>query len=82
MQLFVLCISNMCRVYFTVRKRRQNGNEENFSKIKCLSVSSSSEVKSLEHKIITIPIVLVLYFFIHQETLEQPTLISKRALLR
>lgn len=41
MQLFVLCIVNMCHVDFTVRKIRQNGNEGIFSKIKCLSVRSS-----------------------------------------
>lgn len=67
MQLFVLCIVSMCPVYLTVRKMRQNGNEGNFSKIKCLSVISS-EVKSVEYKIIAIPIVLS--FCIHQETLE------------
>lgn len=51
----------MYSVDFSVRKIRQKGNEGNFSKTECLSVRSS-EVKSLEYKIIIMPIVLVLSF--------------------
>lgn len=64
MQLFVLCIVNMCHVDFTVRKIRQNGNEGIFSKIKCLSVRSS-EVKSLEYEIINYHTYCISPFLLH-----------------